>query len=225
MKNAFFGRFQLDAILSLTWKSAYQSVRGLVAHFAPAWSRAGLRLLELDISEAGWEERLKDVLSTHQIRFVLSTSGIGANMKLDGQNIWAKLNLPVFNLLLDHPAYLAANHTAQPGAAVLGYMFRDHALYQASDVRSGNMVTSIDYGVPGFDQPAGSRNTKIRPAARCVRKDRPRAGYLDGILAGSAQARAAAARRARRAGAGAPWLCQCLGLPATDRASGGGAPV
>ncbi len=152
---------QLDSILSLTWKSAYQSVRGLVLHFAPAWRQAGLDLIELDISTPGWEARLKTILGARKIGFVLATSGIGAKLQIDGQNLWAKLNLPVFNLLLDHPVYWAANHTTQPGTAVLGYMFRDHALYQASDVRSGNMVTSIDYGVP--DLPLRSLSESGRP--------------------------------------------------------------
>ena len=156
---------QLDTILSLTWKSAYQSVRGLVLHFVPAWRQAGLEFLELDISVPGWEAQLKNILGAHKISFVLSTSGIGASLRIDGQNLWAKLKLPVFNLLLDHPAYLAANHTGQPGTAVLGYMFRDHALYQASDVRSGNIVTSIDYGVPDLD---------MRPISEIKKSGRPR---------------------------------------------------
>lgn len=140
-------------------------MRGLVAHLAPAWRQAGLELLELDISAAGWEGRLKDVLNARKIAFVLATSGIGANIRIDGQNIWAKLNLPVCSLLLDHPAYLAANHTTQPGATVQCYMFRDHALYQASDVRSGNIVTSIDYGVPDLD---------VRPIGEVLKSGRPR---------------------------------------------------
>ena len=165
MAEKRLGRLQLDTILSLTWQSAYQSARGLVAHFAPAWRHAGMELLELDISAAGWQARLKDILQAKPISFVLATSGIGANIKIDAQNIWAKLNLPVFNLLFDHPAYLAANHMTQPGAAVLGYMFRDHALYQASDVRSRNMVTSIDYGVPDLD---------VRPIGEVLKSGRPR---------------------------------------------------
>jgi hypothetical protein len=43
-------------------------------------------------------------------------------------------------------------------------MFRDHALYQASDVRSGNMVTSIDYGIPDLS---------LRPISE-VKSRRPR---------------------------------------------------
>ena len=155
------GRLQLDSILSLTWKSAYQSVRGLVLHFAPAWRQAGLELIELDISASGWQAQLKHLLDARKINFVLTTSGIGAHLQIDGQNLWAKLDLPVFNLLLDHPVYWAANHTTQPGTAVLGYMFRDHAVYQASDVRSGNMVTSIDYGVP--DLPISAIRESSRP--------------------------------------------------------------
>ncbi len=167
MHNAetqFLGRFQLDSILSLTWKSAYQSVRGLVAHFAPAWRQAGLKLVELDISEPGWEAPLSTIIRENRIAFVLCTSGIGAKIMAEGQNLWAKLKLPVFNLLLDHPAYLAANHGGLPGPAVLAYMFRDHALYQASDVRAGNMVTSIDYGVPDLNMaPIGDVLKSGRP--------------------------------------------------------------
>jgi hypothetical protein len=140
----------LDAVLSLNWKSAYQSVRGLVQHLAASWRQSGLNLVELDIAVPGWESQLKTLLNTHRIRFVLCTSGIGANIRLDNENLWTKLQIPVFSLLLDHPAYLADNHTGQSETTVLGYMFRDHALYQASDVRATNIVTSIDYGIPNL---------------------------------------------------------------------------
>ncbi len=163
--NRVLGRFKLDTILSLTWKSAYQSVRGLVQHFVPAWRQAGLKLIELDISEPGWEAALSNIIRSNKIEFVLCTSGIGAKIMADGQNLWAKFNLPVFNLLLDHPAYLAANHTGQPGPAVLAYMFRDHGLYQASEVRSGSIVTSIDYGVPDL---------RVPPIEQVLKAGRPR---------------------------------------------------
>jgi hypothetical protein len=141
-------------------------VRGLVQHFAPSWRTAGLNLVELDISAAEWKAQLKQILETRKIAFVLSTSGIGANIQIDGQNLWTRLNLPVFSLLLDHPAYLAANHTGLPNATVLGYMFRDHALYQASDVRAGNIVTSIDYGVP--DLPVRPIQEVVNSGSRLV---------------------------------------------------------
>jgi hypothetical protein len=200
-------------------------VRGLVLHFAPAWRQAGLALLELDISAPGWEGQLKNILNTTRISFVLVTSGIGANLRIDGENLWAKLNLPIFNLLLDHPAYLAANHTGQPGTTVLGYMFRDHALYHASDVRSGNIVTSIDYGIPDL---------AVRPIGELLKSGRLRVVFAK---TGNAPAALAASWRA------APKLerllhdvldalalerngfCLCRRLSAANRASSGGASV
>jgi hypothetical protein len=73
MAEKRLGRLQLDTILSLTWQSAYQSARGLVAHFAPAWRHAGMELQELDISAAGWQARLKDILQAKPVSFVLAT--------------------------------------------------------------------------------------------------------------------------------------------------------
>jgi hypothetical protein len=134
-------------------------------HFAESWRRAGLELVELDISAPGWDAQLKQILGERKIRFVLCASGIGANIRTDGEHIWSRLKLPVFSLLLDHPVYLAANHTGQASTTVLGYMFRDHALYSASEIRPGNIVTSIDFGVP--DLP-------VRPMRELLEVGRPR---------------------------------------------------
>ncbi|MDD2703893.1 MAG: hypothetical protein PHU07_00955 [Acidocella sp.] len=138
----------MEVILSITWASAYQSVRGLVLHYAASWRAAGLDLVELNLSDKGWPDQFGQLLQTRRIRFVFCTSGIGAAIEVDGQNLWEKLNLPLFSLLLDHPAYFAAHHRTQPANVVLGYMFQDHAQYQADEVRAGNLVTSLHYGIP-----------------------------------------------------------------------------
>ncbi len=138
----------MDVVLSLTWKSAYQSVRGLVRHFADSWRKQGLEMIELDMSADGWVARLKELLTTRRVAFVFCTSGVGAHLTLEGSNIWAKIELPVFSLLLDHPAYFPKHHISQPPSTVLGYMFQDHALFQTQAVKANNTVMSLHYGIP-----------------------------------------------------------------------------
>lgn len=138
----------MNVILSLTWNSAYQSVRGLVQHFAAPWRAAGLELVELDLSAEGWVAQLQELVNTRRVAFVFCTSGVGAAIEIGGENLWTKLKLPVFSLLLDHPAYFAKHHQTQPQGTVLGYMFQDHAQFQAQAVRAQNAVMSLHYGIP-----------------------------------------------------------------------------
>ncbi len=150
----------MDVILSLTWKSAYESVRGLVRHFAASWRAQGLEMIELDMSQNGWAALLQQLLNTRRIAFVFCTSGVGAHIVVEGVNIWTKLKLPVFSLLLDHPAYFPKHHITQAPSTVLGYMFQDHALFQTQAVQANNTVTSLHYGIP--DLPVAAR-TEGRP--------------------------------------------------------------
>jgi hypothetical protein len=138
----------MDVIISLNWASAYNSVRGVMVHLGSAWRAQGLEMVELDISAAGWNDSLRDLLSSRRVRFVVSVNGIGLNIQMNGENLWAKLKLPVYALHGDHPVYYAALHRTQAATVTMGYIFRDHALYQASDVKAANIVTTIDYGVP-----------------------------------------------------------------------------
>jgi len=155
----------MDVILSLTWSSAYQSVRGLVLHFAAAWRQAGFDFIELDISAQGWDAKLRQLLTDRKIRFVFCTSGIGTNLQSNRGALWDQLKIPVYSLLLDHPAYFAQHHRTQPKNTVLSYMFRDHALFQSEFVQADNIVTSIDFGIP--DLP-------MRPVPELLANGRPR---------------------------------------------------
>ncbi len=150
----------MDIVLSLSWASAYDSVRGLLRHFAPAWAQVGLGFAELDTHSPGWEGRLRAVLAEHEVRFVLAAGGIGTGLTADGEPLWERLKIPVYALMLDHPSYYAARHRTQPNSTVLGYMFRDHALFQAAHVKAENIVTSIDYGMP--DLPLASPPARPR---------------------------------------------------------------
>ncbi len=148
----------MDVVLSLTWNSAYQSVRGLVRHFTASWAACGLEMVELDLATPHWLGQLQELMKTRRIRFVFCTSGVGTNIEMDGVNLWERLSLPVFSLLLDHPAYLAKHHRALPASTVLGYMFEDHAQFQAASVQAENTVMSLHYGVPDLPvaaSPAG----------------------------------------------------------------------
>jgi len=58
------------------------------------------------------------------------------------------MRFPVFCLHCDHPAYYARRHRGVPHNLVLGYLFRDHALYQRDHVKSANLVTSVHFGIP-----------------------------------------------------------------------------
>jgi tetratricopeptide (TPR) repeat protein len=144
------GRLHEDSgtVVTLLGQSAYDSFRGLVPIITRHWQEMGLTIGEIDLSSSGWHNRLVDSLCSPGVRFAFSLGGGGIGLKTSGKDIWSEIGVPVFCLLCDHPAYFAARHQNLPRNAVLGYMFRDHALFQRDHVKTPNVVTSIDFGVP-----------------------------------------------------------------------------
>lgn len=149
------GRLREDSgtVVLLVGKSAYDSLRGVLSVFARHWQEMGLTISEIDISD-GWHKRLIDRVCSPGMRFAVSLGGTGMSLKTGGKDLLSELGVPVFCLLCDHPAYFAARHQNIPRNVVLGYMFRDHAIFQREHVKAPNLVTSIDFGIP--DAPLGT---------------------------------------------------------------------
>jgi Tfp pilus assembly protein PilF len=135
-------------VITLVGQSAYDSLKGVLAIITKHWQEAGLTISEIDVAAEGWHTRLVDRLCSPGVRFAVSLGGAGLGLVIGRQNIWDEVDVPVFCLLCDHPAYFATRHRDLPRSVVLGYMFRDHALFQRDHVKAANLVTSIDFGVP-----------------------------------------------------------------------------
>lgn len=130
------------------FRSAYGSVPGIPGYISRCWREQGIDVVDIDFSIAGWQQRLLECLATSDFRFAAVASGIGLALQENGQNFWRHRRVPVFCLHYNHPAYRHAVERDLPPNIVLGYMFRDHALFQHEHIRSENLVTSIHYGAP-----------------------------------------------------------------------------
>jgi Flp pilus assembly protein TadD len=149
------GRLREDSgtVVLLVGRSAYDSLSGVLRVIARHWQEMGLTTTEIEISD-GWHTRLIDRVCSPGMRFAVSLGGTGLSLKTTGKDLLNELGVPVFCLLCDHPAYFAARHQDLPRNIVLGYMFRDHAIFQRDYVKAPNLATSIDFGIP--EAPSGT---------------------------------------------------------------------
>ncbi len=135
-------------ILAITGASAYDSLNALLSMLGDEWTQAGARVLELNLGLRDWPDRLSRVLSSLRVEFGVCMSGIALGISERARSLWDRMHFPVFCLHCDHPAYYARRHRGVPHNLVLGYMFRDHALYQRDHVKAANLVTSVHFGIP-----------------------------------------------------------------------------
>jgi hypothetical protein len=88
------------------------------------------------------------VIDALHVEFGVCMSGMALDIAERSSSLWNRMRFPVFCLHCDHPAYFADRHRDLPKNVVLGYMFRDHALYQRDHVKANNLVTSVHFGIP-----------------------------------------------------------------------------
>jgi hypothetical protein len=135
-------------ILSLAGSSAYDSLNVLLSMLGRAWTEAGAQILQLNLDKPDWPDTLGRLLRSRRVEFGVCMSGIALEIADRARSLWDEMRFPFFCLHCDHPAYFARRHSGLPHNLVLGYMFRDHALYQRDHVKAGNLVTSIHFGIP-----------------------------------------------------------------------------
>jgi hypothetical protein len=135
-------------ILAILGTAAYGSLDALLSMLGQAWTEAGARVVELNLSKRDWPDRLSRVLGSLRVEFGVCMSGMAAEIVDHARSLWDQMHFPIFCLHCDHPAYFARRHRGLPHNFVLGYLFRDHALYQRDHVKSANLVTSVHFGIP-----------------------------------------------------------------------------
>jgi hypothetical protein len=145
----------------IQFRSAHDSVHGVVGYFARCWREQGIDVVDIDLSAAGWQQRLLECIERSDFRFALVGSGIGLSLQENGRNFWAHRRVPVFCLHYNHPAYRHAVERDLPPNIVLGYMFRDHTLFQHEHIGSENLVTSIHFGAPEMAE-TGREDGEVR---------------------------------------------------------------
>ncbi len=136
------------AILSITGASAYDSLNALLSMLAGHWTQVGAEVVQVNLSARNWPDRLSRVLGSFRVEFGVCMSGAALDIAGSAMSLWNRMRFPVFCLHCDHPAYFASRHRDLPRNVVLGYMFRDHALYQRDHVKAANLVTSVHLGIP-----------------------------------------------------------------------------
>lgn len=137
-----------QAILAIRGSFAYDFLNRLLGMIAKPWQEVGTPLVEIDLSAPDWPSRIAAVLEFTQVLFCISMAGIVLEIAVKAKSLWELFRFPVFCLHCDHPAYYAPRHRRLPSNVVLGYLFRDHAIYQRDHVKAPNLVTSLDFGIP-----------------------------------------------------------------------------
>ncbi len=135
-------------ILAIRGATAYDSLNALLSMLEHAWTQAGARVFQLNLSAPDWPDRLGRLLGSLRVEFGVCMSGIALDITERARSLWDQMRFPVFCLHCDHPAYYARRHRDVPHNVMLGYIFRDHALYQRDHVKSANLVTSVHFGIP-----------------------------------------------------------------------------
>jgi hypothetical protein len=148
-------------ILSITGASAYGSLDALLAMLGREWTHAGARILGVSLDERDWPDRLSRAIGSHRIEFCVCMSGMALEIAERARSLWDEMRFPVFCLQCDHPAYFHSRHRRLPHNVVLGYLFRDHAVYQRDHVKAANLVTSVHFGIP--DLPLADPDTADGP--------------------------------------------------------------
>jgi hypothetical protein len=91
---------------------------------------------------------LSHAIGSLDIEFAVCMSGMALTIAEHAWSLWEQMHFPVLFLHCDHPAYFASRHRKLPPNVVLGYLFRDHALYQREHVKAPNLVMSVHFGIP-----------------------------------------------------------------------------
>jgi hypothetical protein len=137
-----------SAILTITGASAYGSLNALQSMLSIQWAQAGAGVVELSLDVPDWPSQLSSVVESLRVEFCVCMSGMALEVAERARSLWDRMRFPVFCLHCDHPAYYAQRHRDLPHNVVLGYLFRDHALYQRDHVKTANLVTSVHFGIP-----------------------------------------------------------------------------
>ena len=135
-------------ILSITGVSAYESLNSLLAMLGRMWTEDGAQVVELNISARDWPDRLSHAVGSLDIEFAVCMSGMAIEIAERARSLWEQMRFPILFLHCDHPVYFASRHRRLPANVVLGYLFRDHALYQRDHVKAPHLVTSVHFGIP-----------------------------------------------------------------------------
>ncbi len=137
-------------ILVLRWTgSAHDFTGGMLELAARELAADGHDVLLFVAEEAeDWPARLVETLNQGGIAFALTMSGIGADLTLNGESLWGKARVPLFNWNCDHPGYFPARHALRDPYVLHGYVFPDHARAAMAHLNPNGMAFAAHMGIP-----------------------------------------------------------------------------
>ncbi len=131
---------QKSAALILQGHSDYNSLSGLNHELALAFRARGLEPILVDLTDG---QQAQSTLTTafseygkERILAAFSFSGMGVQIEDDGQNLWAKLGIPVLTWLLDHPAYFMLRQSYPASCVMRLYNIKDFLNFQRDYVKA-----------------------------------------------------------------------------------------
>ena len=156
-------------VLVLRWTgSAHDFTGGRLELAARDLAADGHDVLLFVAEEAeDWPARLVETLNLGGIAFALTMSGIGADLTLGGELLWARARVPLFNWNCDHPGYFPARHAIRDPYLLHGYVFPDHARHAIEHLNPNGMAFAVHLGIPpralfaAAPLPLASRNGRV----------------------------------------------------------------
>jgi hypothetical protein len=155
-------------VLILRWNgSAYDSLGGLLSLYAEEFRALGHAPRFLDVDQEAWPDTLAAIMAEGPPLLALTMSGIGVDFEIEGQCLWERIGVPLFNWNCDHPAYFPERHLTKSPYVINGYVFPDHAAYAAAHANATGVAFCVHMGAPartlfeGAPKPLSARNGRI----------------------------------------------------------------
>ena len=106
----------------------------------------GLEGRMVQLGTAGAATELATLLQG-DIAFAWGYAGVGAQLALDGGNLWERVKVPFVSVLADAPFIMPINHHVRSSWVVNGYVYREWLELQRRHVRSAQISALLPMGV------------------------------------------------------------------------------
>jgi hypothetical protein len=96
----------------------------------------------VNVNDPAWTSHFQE-LAQQGILIGWGVAGIGANLTLNGQNLWETLRVPFVSALADTPSWLPQAHRPPSRSVILGYFFDDWLDVQRRFIRAPNVCARL----------------------------------------------------------------------------------
>lgn len=156
-------------ILLIQWNKAnYDSLNHLQNLLGKEFQKIGFEIAKIDIAKPKFSETLSNLLSSGQVDFAMSFSGLGSDVFVNEELVWELHKIPLFNWYCDHPCYYPSRHKISSRWLINGFVFPDHAKYCNEAFNANGMTFQIHLGAPKRDLSASNIRKPIEKNNRII---------------------------------------------------------